>query len=218
MTPLLSLDSRFLFSGCGLSILLSMVFALVNLLLFDRTTGCANLALPPLSLKRKNSSEWLRGSTDGISVSTWPWSSGEVAVMWALFIQFLFQPRILSLTEEKDFYLGCLAMTKKPTCDNSTLEALMRLFLPAHDHKLSLLISLLSYPRMAWYALAGPSPLLVSLAADQWPIYRIMIFFLFLQTNKTVLIPMYSISMTWSLPFLFYCIWPLVQSFFRHSN
>ena len=128
MTPLLSLDSRFLFSGCGLSILLSMVFALVNLLLFDRTTGCANLALPPLSLKRKNSSEWLRGSTDGISVSTWPWSSGEVAVMWALFIQFLFQPRILSLTEEKDFYLGCLAMTKKPTCDNSTLEALMRLF------------------------------------------------------------------------------------------
>lgn len=32
---------------------------------------------------------------------------------------------------------------------------------------------------------------------------------LFLQTNKTVLIPMYSISMTWSLPFLFYCIWPL---------
>lgn len=29
-----------------------MLFALVNLLLFDRTTGCANLALPPLSLKR----------------------------------------------------------------------------------------------------------------------------------------------------------------------
>jgi hypothetical protein len=49
MTPLLSLDYRFLFSGCGLSILLSIVFALVNLLLFDRTTGCANLALPPLS-------------------------------------------------------------------------------------------------------------------------------------------------------------------------
>lgn len=66
-------------------------------------------------------------------------------------------------------------MTKKPTCDNSTLEALMRLFLPAHDPKLSLLISLLSYPRMAWYALAGPSPLLGCLDADQWPIYRIMI-------------------------------------------
>nr|QHR87604.1 hypothetical protein Q903MT_gene1615 [Picea sitchensis] len=32
----------------------------------------ANLALPPLSLKRKNSSEWLRGSASSISVSTWP--------------------------------------------------------------------------------------------------------------------------------------------------
>ena len=87
------------------------------------------------------------------------WSGSNVSL-----IQSLFQPRILSLTEEKDIYLGCLAMTKKPTCDNSTLEALMRLFLPAHDHKLSLLISLLGYPRMAWYALAGPSPLLVSKA------------------------------------------------------
>lgn len=148
------------------------------------------------------------------------WSGSNVSL-----IQSLFQPRILSLTEEKDIYLGCLAMTKKPTCDNSTdnstLETLMILFLPAHDRKLSLLISLLSYPRMVWYTLAGPSPLLVSKAwmpisglfTESW-----FFWVLFLQTNKTVLIPMYSISMTLSLPFLFSCIWPLVQSFFRHSN
>jgi hypothetical protein len=37
-TPLLSLDYRFLFSGCGLSILLSTVFALVNLLIY--LTNC----------------------------------------------------------------------------------------------------------------------------------------------------------------------------------
>lgn len=30
-----------------------MLFALVNLLLFDRTTGCANLALPPLSFQQQ---------------------------------------------------------------------------------------------------------------------------------------------------------------------
>lgn len=70
----------------------------------------------------------------------------------------------MSLTEEKDVYLGCLAMTKKPTCDNSITGSFDDTFLPAHDHKLSLLISLLSYPRMIWYALAGPSPLLVSKA------------------------------------------------------
>ena len=144
------------------------------------------------------------------------WNGSNVSL-----IQSLFQPRILSLTEEKDIYLGCLAMTKKPTCDNSTLETLMILFLPAHDRKLSLLISLLSYPRMAWYALAGPSPLLVSKAwmpisglfTESW-----FFWVLFLQTNKTVLIPMYSIFMTLILPFLFSCTWPLVQSFFRHSN
>lgn len=130
------------------------------------------------------------------------WSGSNVSL-----IQFLFQPRILSLTEEKDIYLGCLAMTKKPTCDNSTLEALMILFLPAHDHKLSLLISLLSYPRMAWYA--GPSPLLVSKAwmpisglfTESW-----FFWVLFLQTNKTVLIPMYLNDIESTFSFFLYMI------------
>ena len=42
--------------------------------------------------------------------STWPWSSGEVAIMWALSNP-LFQPTILSLIGEKDIEIGILKIS-----------------------------------------------------------------------------------------------------------
>lgn len=55
-------------SWMGLSILLSIVFSLVNLLLFDQTIRCANLALPPFLLKRTLVNDCLRGSASSILV------------------------------------------------------------------------------------------------------------------------------------------------------
>ena len=119
----------------------------------------------------------------------------------------------------------------KPICDNSTLEALMRLFLPAHDHKLSLLISL-CLATLEWVGTRLPALTPISKLGCRSVAYlpknetfesyfckriRIRAYFL-------ALIPMYSISMTLfvkCLPFLFYCIWPLASTkglFFRHST